>query len=214
MRTLASQKTGRKYSTTRFAYLVISRRPREIAATVDEDVIVEERHVAGRWWTTGEFPFGVVGRRRVQRGVQHYDATVADLRAQQKRGVSSRNRNVMRGIRRGDFRVSSTEFRGNALPRVSHLRSLLRRATKNHLRLRVSTFLKKFPHISAQSPFRNRLSRVCYGQSGFRDRLYARWRARRAHVLAWLQFACAMQTSRVRSLNKQRQVSRRIRKTV
>lgn len=131
-----------------------------------------------------------------------------------KRGVSSRNRNVMRGIRRGDFRVSSTEFRGNALPRVSHLRSLFRRATKNHLRLRVSTFLKKFPRISTRSPFRNRPYRVCYGQSGFRDRLYARWRVRRAHVLAWLQFACAMQTSRVRSLNKQRQVSRRIRKTV
>lgn len=159
-----------------FAYLVISRCPREIAATVDEDVIVEERHVAGRRWTTGEFPFGVVGRRRVQRGVQHYDTTVTDLRAQQKRRVSSRNRNVMRGIRRGDFRVPSTEFRGNALPRVSHLRSLFRRTTKNHLRLRVSTFLKKFPRISTQSPFRNRLSRVCCGQSGFRDRLYARWR--------------------------------------
>lgn len=66
-------------------YLVIPRRPREIAAAVDEDVVVEEGHVAGRGWPAGEFPIGVVGRRRVQRRIQHYDTTVADLRDNGKR---------------------------------------------------------------------------------------------------------------------------------
>lgn len=60
--------------------LVISRRPREITAPIDENIIVAERHVARGRWTTAELPFTIVRRRRVQRGVQHYDTTVADLR--------------------------------------------------------------------------------------------------------------------------------------
>lgn len=60
-------------------YFMISGCPRQVAASVDEHVVVKERHVAGRGWTTCKLPFGVVGRRRVQSGVQHYDATVADL---------------------------------------------------------------------------------------------------------------------------------------
>ena len=58
---------------------MISRRPREITAPIDENIIVAERHVARGRWTTAELPFTIVRRRRVQRGVQHYDTTVADL---------------------------------------------------------------------------------------------------------------------------------------
>lgn len=58
---------------------MISRRPREVAASVDENVVVEERHVAGRRRTTGDLPLGVVGRGCIQGRVQYYDAAVADL---------------------------------------------------------------------------------------------------------------------------------------
>lgn len=64
---------------------MISRRPREIAASVDEHIVVEKRHVAGRRRTPGDLPLGVVGRGRVQSGVEHYDAAVADLTTNNKR---------------------------------------------------------------------------------------------------------------------------------
>lgn len=73
--------------------LVISRCPREITAPIDENIVVAERHVARGRWTTAELPFTIVCRRRVQRGVQHYDTTVADLQPKQRREEEEEDQN-------------------------------------------------------------------------------------------------------------------------
>lgn len=87
---------------------MISRCPREIAAPIDEDIVVAERHVARGRWTTAQLPFSIVGRRRVQRGVQHYDTTVADLQSNRRKKKENQLSKFMeRAILRGDFRRPS-----------------------------------------------------------------------------------------------------------
>lgn len=103
---------------------MVPRCSRQVAAPVDEDVVVEEGHVARRGWTSCQLPIGVVRRRGVQRGVQNYDASFADLRAEKKRKFSSRNRNVTRGIRRGDFRLVDWLLRKRVIGAFDYLPGL------------------------------------------------------------------------------------------
>lgn len=87
---------------------MISRCPREIAASIDENIVVAERHVARGRWTTAELPFTIVCRRRVQRGVQDYDTTVADLKQREERKRRRRKPTLkIYGTLRGDFRRPS-----------------------------------------------------------------------------------------------------------
>lgn len=82
---------------------MISRRPREITAPIDENIIVAERHVARGRWTTAELPFTIVRRRRVQRGVQHYDTTVADLQQTKEEEEENHNYENLWNVARWTF---------------------------------------------------------------------------------------------------------------